>query len=47
LAIRKCHSKLFKDDNYEFHADDDLIKSMPFEFICNLKIGKFTALPKV
>ena len=45
LAIRKHHSKLFKGDNYTFYADDDLIKSMPFEFICKLKSDKFTSLP--
>ena len=47
LAICKHHSKLFKDDNYEFYAGDDLIKSMPFEFIHNLEVDKFTTLPKV
>ena len=44
-GIRKRHSKLIKSDKYVFHAIDDLIKSMSFEFINNLKPDHFTALP--
>ncbi len=32
-AIRKRHSKLFKNENYSFCPSDDLVKSIPFEFI--------------
>jgi hypothetical protein len=44
-AIRKRHSKLFKDDKYSFCPSDDLVKSIPFEFIRGLKNDKYLQLP--
>ncbi len=40
-AIRKRHSKLFKDGNYSFFPSDDLVKSISFEFIRTLKNDKY------
>ena len=45
IAIQKRHSKLFKSDQYSFCPSDDLVKSMPFEFIRTLKKDQFIALP--
>jgi hypothetical protein len=45
-AIRKRHSKLFKNDNYSFCPSDDLVKLISFEFICSLKNDKYFPLPK-
>ncbi len=44
-AIRKRHSKLFKNENYSFCPSDDLVKSIPFEFIRTLKNDKYFLLP--
>ena len=40
-AIRKQHSKLFKNENYLFCPSDDLVKTIPFEFIRTLKNDKY------
>ncbi len=44
-AIRKRHSKLFKNENYSFCPSDDLVKTNPFEFIRTLKNDKYFSLP--
>jgi hypothetical protein len=44
-AIRKRHSKLFKNDKYSFCSSDDLVKLISFEFICTLKKDQFILLP--
>ena len=44
-AIRKRHSELFKNEYYSFCPSDDLVKSIPFEFIRDLKNDKYLALP--
>ncbi len=44
-AIRKRHSKLFKNEIYSFCPSDDLVKLIPFEFIHTLKNDKYLSLP--
>jgi hypothetical protein len=44
-AIRKRHSKLFKDDKYSFCPSDDLVKSISFDFICTLNKDQYIQLP--
>jgi hypothetical protein len=36
---------LFKNENYSFCPSDDLVKSIPFEFIHTLKNDKYFLLP--
>ena len=36
---------MFKNENYSFCPSDDLVKSIPFEFIRDLKNDKYLALP--
>jgi hypothetical protein len=39
------HAGMFKHDKYTFHPQkEDLILSMPYEFVANLKPGQFTSL---
>jgi hypothetical protein len=35
---------MFKNDDYTFHPHKDLVLSMPYQFVANLKPGKFTPL---
>jgi hypothetical protein len=35
---------MFKNDKYTFHPQKDLVLSMPYQFVANLKPGKFTTL---
>jgi hypothetical protein len=44
-AIRKGHSKFFKNDKYSFSPSDDLVKSISFEFIRTLKKDQYIPLP--
>ncbi len=39
-TIQTRHSKLFRDDTYEFEASKDLLMCMPFDFIDGLKKDK-------
>ena len=41
-GIRERHPTLFKEDTFSFTPIDDLVLSMPFEFIHKLKIGIWT-----
>ncbi len=43
-AIKKRHSKLFKNEYYSFCPSDDLVKLIPFEFIRTLKNDKYLSL---
>jgi hypothetical protein len=36
-TIQARHSKIFKNGTYEFHPSNELVMSMPFEFIDGLK----------
>ncbi len=47
-AIRKRHPTLFKDkkDHYfSFGPSDELVQTLPFKFVANLKGGAYTRLP--
>jgi hypothetical protein len=35
---------MFKHDKYTFHPQKDLVLSMPYDFVANLKPGQLTAL---
>jgi hypothetical protein len=46
-AIRKRHQTLFKDKKdhyYSFGPSDELLQTLPFEFVANLKGGVYTRL---
>jgi hypothetical protein len=47
-AICKRHPTLFrdkKDHYYSFGPSDELVQTLPFEFVANLKGGAYTRLP--
>ncbi len=47
-AIRTRHPTLFKDkkdDYFSFGLSDNLVQTLPFEFVANLKGGAYTRLP--
>jgi hypothetical protein len=47
-ALRKRHPTLFKDKKdhyYSFGPSDELVQTLPFEFVANLKGGAYTRLP--
>ncbi len=44
--VCKHHKHLFKDDNYTFQPNDDLVKSLPYDFVKTLKAGIFSPLEK-
>jgi hypothetical protein len=47
-AIRKRHPTLFKDKKdhyYSFRPSDELMQTLPFEFVGNLKGGVYIKLP--
>jgi hypothetical protein len=47
-AICKRHPTLFKDKKdhyYSFGSSDELVQTLPFEFVDNLKGGAYTKLP--
>jgi hypothetical protein len=47
-AIRKRHPTLFKDKKdhyYSFRLSGELVQTLPFEFVDNLKGGAYTKLP--
>ena len=47
-AIRKRHPTLFKDKKdhyYSFGPSDELVQTLPFEFMDNLKGGVYIKLP--
>jgi hypothetical protein len=48
IAIRKSHPTLFKDKKdhyYSFGPGDELVQTLPFEFVDNLKGGAYIKLP--
>jgi hypothetical protein len=44
--VCKHHKHLFKNDNNTFQPNDDLVKSMPYDFVKTLKAGIFSPLDK-
>jgi len=45
-GIQERHPTMFKEDTFSFTPIDDLVLSMPFEFIRNLKVGIWTNIEK-
>ncbi len=43
-SVCKQHASMYKIDNYTFNPHKDLVPSMPYQFVANLKPGKFTPL---
>jgi hypothetical protein len=46
--VCKRHPTLFKDKKdcyYSFGPSDELVQTLPFEFVANLKGGAYTRLP--
>jgi hypothetical protein len=44
--VPKHHKHLFKDDNHTFQPNDDLVKSLPYDFVKTMKAGIFSPLDK-
>ena len=45
-GIRARHPTMFKEDTFSFTPIDELVLSMPFEFICTLKVGTWTPIDR-
>ena len=45
-GIRQRHPTMFKEETFSFTPIDDLVLSMPFEFIRNLKVGIWTKIER-
>ncbi len=46
-SVCKRHdATMFKNDKFTFHPQKDLVLSMPYQFVVNLKLGEFTPLDK-
>ena len=45
-GIRARHPTIFKEDTFSFTPIDELVLSMPFEFIRNLKVGIWTNIER-
>jgi hypothetical protein len=45
-GIRARHPTMFKEDTFSFTPSDELVLSMPFELICNLKVGVWTNIER-
>jgi hypothetical protein len=45
-SVRKQHATMFKNDKFTFHPQKDLVLSMPYQFVGNLKLGEFTPSDK-
>ncbi len=43
-TVRIRHAGMFKHDKYTFHPQKDLVFSMPYDFVANLKPGHWTLL---
>jgi hypothetical protein len=44
VSIQAKHGKMFENDTYTFHPNDELVMSMPIEFIDGLKVGTWTCI---
>ena len=42
--VQDRHSTMFREDTFTFTPFDELLISMPFEFISNLKVGAWTCI---
>lgn len=45
-GIRKRHPTIFKEDTFSFTPIDELVLSMPFQFIRTLKVGTWTPIDR-
>jgi hypothetical protein len=45
-SVCKRHTTMFKNDKFTFHPQKGLVLSMPYQFVVNLELGKFTPLDK-
>ncbi len=45
-GVRERHPTIFKEGTYIFNPINDLVLSMPFEFICKLKVGTWTPIDR-
>ncbi len=43
-SLREQHSTMFREDSFTFTPLDQLVMSMDFDFIRNLKVGSWTRL---
>jgi hypothetical protein len=43
-TLQRRHAGMFRNDEYYFSPINDLVKSMPFDFVNGLKDGKWTKL---
>ncbi len=43
-TVHIWHTGMFKHDKYTFHPQEDLVFSMPYDFVANLKPGHWTLL---
>ncbi len=41
-SLRERHSTVFREETFTFPLIDEMVMSMPFEFISNLKVGTWT-----
>ena len=41
-SVRARHPTMFREDTFTFPPIDELVTSMPFEFISKLKVGTWT-----
>jgi hypothetical protein len=44
LSVCKRHVSIFKNDYFTFNPQKDLVLSMPYQFVANLKPGQCTQL---
>ena len=45
-SLRSWHPDIFKNEDFEFCPTNDLIKSMPYDFVNDLEDNKWTKLEK-
>jgi hypothetical protein len=45
-SVCKQHTTMFKYDKFTFHPQKDLVLSMPYQFVDNLELDKFTPFDK-
>jgi hypothetical protein len=46
-SVHKQHTTMFKNYKFMFHPQKHLVLSMPYQFVINLELGKFTPLDKI
>jgi hypothetical protein len=46
-SLQSRHPDMFKNEEFDFCPTNDLIKSMPFDFVNDLEDNKWTILDKI